>query len=364
MQNEKTRKSKAGMKVAAMLLAMVIVAVVSVYIVRAYLSAKTVESGNAFYGAGSLIGEIIETGLSEVDGEEQETPYNASYAGNYMSGVKVASLPRVDNDSENEMEMYAGVRLDFYIYCYNEAQTAPTTAGGGAASDGSEGSYVQVTYDQIKSFITIEDFAPTLIESANDFDKTADDDIAFTPQNYKTGSLGWYEYGFDKPSGDKATYLFFNKKLLKDWDNISYSGYVRDRSTPIFKGVTVKEGLMINAKNETMTTVATTTVDDELTTTYRKTTTEARAYHFMADDITRYGEHDLDGLDDTAWSRLAENSESLKVYTDFKFKILITGYGVNVETMQRNATSEKSANQLAFEQVYLGLQGLEITQPT
>lgn len=363
---QQTEKKKGGFgKVVLMLLAMALVAVISVYIVRAYLSSKSAEEPSSFYGAGDLLGEIVETGkISPNNDEMEETPYNASYGGNFRPGVTVGTLPRVDNDSENEMEMYAGVRLDFYIYCHNETQTSPTTAGGSTAAADTEGRYVKVSYEQFKAFVTLEGFTPTEITSASTFDKTADDDIAFTWANYGTSSLGWYQYDYDLPSGNQAVYLFFNKKLRKDWDSIHYSGYVRDHSTPIFSGVTVKPGLMINARNEDVTTVTSTTVSDELTTTYRKTTTQARAYNFMESDITRYGEHDLDVLDETSWSKLAENSESLKVYNDFKFKILITGYGVNVETMLRNATDEKSANQLAFEQVYEGLKGLEITQPT
>lgn len=372
------KQSKAVYKIALMLLAMVLVSAVSVYLVRAYLTSRTSHRLNNFYAEANLKGEIVESGKITEEGDGfTETDYNASYSANFLPGMTVGKIPRVDNDSDNELEMYAGVRLDFYIYCHYTDSQKETNKNSAAASthrDGTvkepdnEGRYVKVTYDQFSSFVKLEGFSPTAISSEAGFNKLTDDDFDFTAANYKTGSLGWYEYSYGKSADDKASYFFYNKKLEEDCDLTNYLVYLKDRSTPIFTGVTVKPGLMINARNEAMTTAASTALDSEPSATYAGKTTEARAYNFEDSDITRYSGTDLDVFDESSWSKLAEDPSHLRIYNDFKFKILITGYGVDPSVIAKeaertdsgNGNQAVSENVAAFRQVYDGLRNIEV----
>ncbi len=317
------KKSKVLYKVGLMLIAMVLVAAVSVSVVRAYLTAMTSTLNNEFYSAYDLDGEIVEENFKQ------------KQADNSFPDVEVPKDPRVLNTSDGGYEMYAGLRLDFYIYCWNDPDGAET---GGA--------YVRVPYAKFNKFVQIIGLPEVKAENA---DSIGTEHGKLMADEYNK-STAWYEYVVS--DDEYAKYYFYNNKLAA-YKGASFSGQREDMSSPVFTSVKIRPGLMINANPVTTTSDAEGGASNSVT----------PAKNFTKADLDKYEKKEgasSEVLDSFSWY---DDDVKRTVYNGFKYKILISGYGVNAETVGDIASKEgTTANKTAFTQVLEGLKAIDVPE--
>ena len=342
----RTKRSIKFWTVALFLKSEVLVAALSVSVARAFLNDKTTERENKFYGSADLLGEIIEEN------------YSVTKAENSFPDVPVIKDPRIYNKSEDGMEMYTGVRLDFYVYCY-ESKTP-----------GADGSYIKVPYNVFERFVDIRrsvcdtsgDETGTVSfpkseedvkSSMNGISELMPDTAQLTAQQYND-STGWYEYDLSGLSGfdSSARYFFYNKKLWA-YKGADWTGSIYQKKTSVlFSKVMMRKGIMINATPAATTT--TSRIDDHGVEYYTVgsenfTQTDLNAAIYAYDEQNSRFPLDI-------YTSVESDNSARKIFNGFMYKILISGYGVNAEyTKQAAESAGKATNQEAFERVRDGL---------
>lgn len=201
----KSTNNKSIRKFLLMSVAVVLVAAISVGATLAYLTAETDEKINSF------------TALNDIDGKVVEN-FDNSFIHKFVPNKPISKDPMIDNNSENEAEIYVAAKLNFYIWCSDSTETDK---------------YEQVNYATFSKFVDIT---------------TLPTDAATTAATTNAGETE--DWLYIKEDG-KSRYYLYNALLKKD-DGDTAEGKVKagdDTSAPIFSYVTVKKGVNTDPDN-------------------------------------------------------------------------------------------------------------------
>lgn len=293
-----------------MLGSLVLVAIITVGLSYAYLSAVTNAKDNVFIPAEVEWKEPPEPhvdGLVDEGQEGLENPkgsFESQKAQHFVPNYTIQKLPYLKNNSYVEIkdesgekiqvEAYAfmGAKVDYKIWVYDN-------------QDDETGKYVQVSLDELLKFVTIDNGNTKTVEITEGTTDSSCYNI--TQTNIRTALEGKSSDEEKNANtlrgGTKSSYYVYNKALRGAGRTVSrtsgsstytITNTVRvgdTTSEPLFKSVTVKRGLNLNTESGRRMTMADIQSDDPLT----------------------------------------DN-----VYSGFKFDIVVTGYGLLLDTRWTN----------------------------
>lgn len=230
-----------------------------------------------------------------IKGEVIEPNYEIAKALNFKPGDVINKDPKVDNDTP-EADIWVGAKIQFKISVKQQLKSGSTTEY--------EDVWEEVDYNTFKQYVAVTDYVG---------------DMTTTPTSNTTTGV-WKR--MTSPSGDKADYFFFDRILLRQ---------PTDDTT---------ESNGSDVTNSTALGTTGTSTADNSSDLFTKVTPNAAIR--------------IDPSYEGTFANSVKTTAALStdVFKQFKFKILITGYGVKDDaTITKTTAAGETASAGSTDQV-------------